>query len=202
MPDFDNEQSRFDSKEYRLWDGIMSEYNNEQPDEQPKEYKSVGGWLLLLCISLTIVAPIHSLYDLITSHELNVQLIVLDPDIESLINISIVLYVVVTVLSVRAGIALWKIKPRAVKIAKNYLLILFVYSIISILLTLMTKQISEEKIDLIADVDKSQIRPLISFVIWYWYLSVSKRVKATYSNHTSPEGAQSTSSESENIESN
>lgn len=44
------------------------------------------------------------------------------------------LSVFLTIMSIRAGLALWAIKPKAVQIAKNYLLLYLGYSVIASIL--------------------------------------------------------------------
>ena len=153
----------------------MSEFKNEQ-----SEKSGVGGWLLLLCLALAIFSPLRTLYNLITSYNETVSLFNLYPGLRNLLYIDGFLSIAIMILSIRAGIALWTIKLNAVKIAKNYLWIFMGYSVVAIFLPFTAGLPSEANDAMIPEVIKSFVQSLIYFGIWYSYLNVSKRVKATY----------------------
>jgi hypothetical protein len=154
----------------------MSDFN----DIKLRRYDSVGGWLLLLCIALTIGSPIRTLYNLFTGYEPSSMLFEDYPDFKTIYYIDLCLSTLLMALSIRAGIALWKIWPGAVKIAKNYLWIFLGYSIISSILPFMAGLPNEANEIMIPEILKAGMQSVIYFIIWYWYLMVSKRVKATY----------------------
>jgi hypothetical protein len=154
----------------------MTDSNNEQLEH----YKSVGGWLLLLCFALAIGSPLRTLYNLITSYNETSQYFDQFPGLQNLLYIDGFLSVLLMGLSIRAGIALWNIKHGAVKIAKNYFLIFLGYSFIAVFLPFIAGLPSEANDAMIPEVAKGAIQSLFFFGIWYWYLNVSKRVKATY----------------------
>ena len=84
------------------------------------------------------------------------------------------------ILSIRAGIALWTIKQKAVKIAKNYFWIFLAYSVVAIFLPFTAGLPSEANVAMVPEIIKGFLQSLIFFGVWYSYLKVSKRVKATY----------------------
>lgn len=88
-------------------------------NEQLGKYKGVGGWLYLLCFALTIGSPLRTLYNLSTPYNETSQYFDQFPGLQNILYIDGFLSVLLMVLSIRAGIALWSIKPGAVKIAKN-----------------------------------------------------------------------------------
>jgi hypothetical protein len=106
----------------------MSDINNSV---QQEKYKDVGGWLLLLCFGLTIGAPARTLYNLFSSYNETSQYAELFPGLLNIIYIDSIISVLLMVLSVRAGLALWTIKPGAVKTAKNYFLFFLGYAVIA-----------------------------------------------------------------------
>lgn len=152
----------------------------DHKNEQIAGYKSVGGWLLLLCIGLTIGSPLRTFYNLITSYNEISQLFDLFPGLKNLLYVDGLLSTLLMVLSIRAGSALWNIKPGAVKIAKNYLLTFLGYSLVSVFLPFTAGLPSEANDVMVQEVVKGLIQSLLFFGIWYSYLSVSERVKATY----------------------
>jgi Protein of unknown function (DUF2569) len=144
------------------------------------EYKSVRGWLLFFCLNLTIIYPSFfliaivqtvSAYTAFTQFPSSSWLI-----INLIVSISMLLF------SIYAGIALWKTKPNAVKIAKIFLIILFVRYVVSGFLILMVDlRQGKEILTLVFDLSLW----LAHLVGWYVYLYKSKRVKATYAQATS-----------------
>jgi len=157
-----------------------TEYNSEQLGK----YKGVGGWLLLLCFALTINSPLRTLYNLSTSYYETSLYFEEFPGLQNLLYIDGFLSVLLMVFSIRAGIALWSIKPGAVKIAKNYFLIFLGYSVIAVFLPFTAGLPSEANDAMIPEVAKGTIQSLFFFGIWYSYLNVSKRVKATYISYS------------------
>ena len=153
----------------------MSDLKNEQSGKS-----GVRGWLLLLCFALTIGSPLRTLYNLITSYNEIAPLFDFYPGLKNLLYIDVFLSFVIMVLSIRAGIALWTIKQNAVKIVKNYFWIFMAYSVVAIFLPFTAGLPSESNDAMIPEVIKGFVQSLIFFGIWYSYLSVSKRVKATY----------------------
>lgn len=149
-------------------------------NEPMEKYKSVGGWLLFLCVIFTIISPLITIFKLVWSYVQIQELYDVYPGLFNLLLIDSALSLFLIVLGIRAGISLWRIKPGAVKIAKNYLLIFLVYSIIAIFLPFTAGLPSEANSAMIFDVVKGFIKSLIFFGIWYSYLNQSKRVKATY----------------------
>ncbi len=167
----------------------MSDVNNERLEK----YRGVGGWLSLLCFALTIGSPLKTLYSLITSYTETSLYYNQFPGLLILLYIDGFLSVILMVLSIRAGIALWSIKPGAVNIAKNYLLIFLGYSVIAVFLPFTVGLPSEANDIIIPLAAKGAIRSLLFFGIWYSYLNVSKRVKATYKSYTISEESDSIS---------
>ena len=176
----------------------MSDINNEPLEK----YKRVGGWLLLLCFALTIGSPLRTLYNLITSYNQTSPYFDQFPGLQNLLYIDGFLSVVLIVLSIRAGIALWSIKPGAVKIAKNYFLIFLGYSLIAVFLPFTAGLPTEANDAMIPEVAKGAIQSLFYFGIWYWYLNVSKRVEATYKSNSFSEESVNISHELEVSETN
>lgn len=174
----------------------MSDLKNEQ-----SEKSGVGGWLLLLCFALTIGSPLGILYNLITSYDETSTLFDLYPGLQNLLYIDGFLSTVLMLLSIRAGIALWTIKPNAVKTAKNYFWIFLGYSVVAIFLPFIAGLPSEVNVATIPEVIKGFVHSLVYFGIWYSYLDVSKRVKATYNSDISDNISIETETNEEIVES-
>ncbi len=149
------------------------------PEIDPEEYKGVGGWLLLLCIVLTILCPINELCNLYILYKLYPNALVYTGEpievIRTLLRIVIWAFVTIYI-----GFGLWKIRLGAARMAKRFLLFVIVYeAVYAILLTVRPWQpvtLSEARFFI-----KSVVNVLF-FGIWYLYLKKSKRVKATYAS--------------------
>lgn len=137
-------------------------------------YESVGGWLLLLCISLTIISPIRVIYQssinfMIISSFLND----FDPEVKTIVFLEIFVGIAITIYSIITGVFLWQIKANAVKFAKTFFVVFLAYVILAAIVSYIY---TPESIDYI----KNTIGNLLYFSIWYTYLVKSKRVKLTY----------------------
>ena len=148
------------------------------------EYKGVKGWLLLLCVCLTILDPFSAFMTLIAITNATKPYFGQHPGIFRLILIGGICSTCLIVFSIYAGLSLWRIVPNAVTTAKRYLISAFLYSLFSIFLPAMVG-ISEGSFP-----DVAQTSSINNFVVmfylslWYLYLMRSKRVKATYAERT------------------
>lgn len=139
----------------------------------------IRGWLLVLCLSLTLFSPLRSIYELTTTH------IALRPFYHSVSGLSnlfiadIIVSALLIIFAVRAGLMLWLCKPFAVSTAKNYLIILFIMNLLSLSFPFMflEQQLANE---ILPEIIKELFQPLIFVGVWYPYLTISKRVKQTY----------------------
>lgn len=144
-----------------------------------EELRGVGGWLLFFCISLTIISPI--MHVIIAAQALN-NLARARVPIETLLRLGLVgaIYSGLAVFSCFAGVMLWMEKPRAVSVAKAYLLVGAVLPIFLFLaLHLAGIQVHLSRVI---------FRRIVSSAVWYSYLEASRRVKITYGlpSHRSP----------------
>jgi len=157
------------------------------------ELKGVGGWLLFLCISLTILNPLleaaTSLAYLSSINYTESYRIFLDLFYQSkigfLIAVSIISFIVLFSLSLQcfsiyAGYALWAVKNNAVKIAKIYLVTVFIVVVISILLQILSTTASPSHPGNNTDRFFLLRNNFVYPIVWYLYLSFSTRVRATY----------------------
>jgi hypothetical protein len=144
------------------------------------KYKGVGGWLLLFCLSLTLFSPLLTIYNLVSGYNEVSPYFEQFPGLVTVTIVNGMLSIGLMVFSIYAGIALWNIRPGAVKIAKKYLLVFLGCSILAIFIPFMAGLPSKANKTMIGEFVKGAIRSLFYFVIWYSYLNKSKRVKTTY----------------------
>jgi hypothetical protein len=139
-----------------------------QPAE---ELRGVGGWLLFFCISLAVIAPL--MQALIAAKALR-NLATARVPIQTLLRLGSVgaIYSGLAIFSCFAGVMLWMEKPKAVSVAKAYLLVGAVLPI-SLFLVL---HFAGMRIGLFQVIPRRSIYS----VVWYSYLTASRRVKLTY----------------------
>ena len=156
-----------------------------QAKHDPHVKKEVGGWLLVLCFLLTVVNPLltvamlYAVFSLVT-------------DFPKLMGRAILVSAVAVPLmcySIYAGLALWKIKPRATTIAKNYLLAVFFCSLLNSAISLLILMFSSGQARRSAQESFSlsvisTVFTLIGVSVWYSYLNRSTRVGETYGEAT------------------
>ena len=145
----------------------------------------VRGWLLVLCIILTIVSPLIGFYNLVTSFKELSPFFILYRGLRNTVYIHGFLNVIVIILTIRAGIALWTIKQNAVKIAKNYFWIGLVYSVVVGILPFFAGLPAETNAAMVPELIRELAQALIFFSVWYTYLCKSERVKSTYYSESS-----------------
>lgn len=138
------------------------------------KYDNVGGWLLLLCISLTILSPLRIIY----INSINILTIIsfldqFDKGVQNLIIFETIVGISIGIYGFLAGYHLWKINPNAVKFAKTFFLVFLGYIILTAVFSSIVNTESNNYI-------KSTIGNLFYFTIWYLYLINSERVKKTH----------------------
>jgi hypothetical protein len=138
--------------------------------------QGVEGWLLFLCVSLTIVAPlfdlkigIKALTNMITSRSLTLF------TASRLASVAAV-YLGLALYSFMAGLRLWLLKPNAPHFARIFL-ILSTTTVITLYTILYAAGVH-------VDILRIVFGRSVFLVVWYSYLQTSRRVKATY-----PQGA-------------
>jgi len=138
----------------------------------------VSGWLLVLCLILTVSYPALTLYrifshtipSLIAAHALNRIL---------LLSVYSLVFIAMSGLSVVAGVRLWLVKPDAVRFARGYLVTSLIaniaYFMFWIIVMRPTTQLAFAQMGWY-----HVVGPVAAVALWYSYLEHSKRVRATY----------------------
>jgi hypothetical protein len=145
--------------------------------EDLNKYYGVTGWLLFFCISFGIFFPIGKIsipgqdFALFSKYFDQFTKLKLAADINLFFGF------IQAILGFKAGLALYKIKPKAVEQAKKYLLFCLGLSIISLILILWALDYNGEWFYMTGN--NLLVQSLFTLV-WYSYLNKSKKVKATY----------------------
>jgi len=146
----------------------------------PPRYKGVGGWLLLFCISLTILNPLATLFYVVLSLPDTSGLFGPPPALRTVIMIDAFafLHVAVALFGIYAGIRLWRGASGAVRTARTFLWCVLAYAALAIFLPFLAGRPDEATI---AEVVMSTTQSICYVAIWQQYLNKSERVRATYS---------------------
>ena len=140
----------------------------------------VRGWLLVLCLMLTVVGPLISTW-LVTD-----EYLAFAPDfassrgLQAAIFVSIALTACSVAFGVYAGLRLWSIRPGAVNTAKHALLLGLAVDIVTTVLQIAAGPTSTAQARVLHEVTMSLIPSLIFFTVSFAYLNRSTRVHATY----------------------
>jgi Protein of unknown function (DUF2569) len=137
-----------------------------------RKYQGVRGWLLFFCITLTIGVPIGAfLANSQTAGSLS-QYFTRVPHLREFCTTLYVLNFALALYGVIVGVMLWRVRPGAVAAVKLFLWCVLIFSIGVMFLPAVFG----------LPVGTVFVKPggIGYFLVWYFYLKKSKRVKATF----------------------
>jgi hypothetical protein len=136
----------------------------------------IKGWLLFLCVSMTILTPLFALGQM--TSEWRDTKIYFDaiPNLKNAVMLEITAMTAITIFSIFSGVQLWTRKPNAVVIAKRFLIAQLAYGLI--VPWVMVAMLSLP--GMAPQAIKIAFHSIVYIVIWYPFLMKSKRVKATF----------------------
>jgi hypothetical protein len=148
--------------------------------ETTTELSGVKGWLLLLCLLLTVFDPFVVLASLFVFSEGAKDAYDLHPEVFRVILVSGVVGIGLAVFSMYTGFSLWKVAPKAVAVARRYLVTAGVSSVFLLVLPVLLGA-SRDPGGVIAQESILNTLFTLGYVaVWYAYLARSKRVRVTY----------------------
>lgn len=142
-------------------------------------YTSVGGWLLFLCVSLTILTPLLNFSTIMTELKDANAVSAYYPDIYQAVMVEVVFTLIMIAASVYVGASLWSIRPQAVFKAKLFLGVLPFFTLLGIFLTYLLLPAVGQSVFAKQSIF-TVVRAFIYSGIWFFYLSNSQRVAETY----------------------
>jgi hypothetical protein len=153
----------------------MSTQAPSRQDEHRTELYGVRGWLLVLCIYLAIVMPLIAILGAVGA----LQLAIRAPDLRVALLSVAVIEILLASFAAYAGLALYRTRANAVKIAKAYFITIIVLSILGwgMLATAQTQSAGPFKG---LGITIAVSWPAILSVAWLVYLQRSKRVRANF----------------------
>jgi len=143
----------------------------------------VKGWLLLLCLILTLVNPVASICNLYSSFKITSPFFNVYPGLRVITITDVVLSMGIVCFSIYAGISLWRIRPNGVAIAKAFLLTFMGYAVTANILPFLAGLPANANEAMTAQAFIGVLRSAIFVFVWYIYLVKSKRVRATFPDH-------------------
>jgi hypothetical protein len=147
-----------------------------------REYAQVRGWLLFLCIVLSVVIPISSALELIATWQLEREVAALAPGVTTIAWLHSALLVLIAFLGFIAGVVLWLRRHRAVAIA-HVCLVAILCATVTMLGVLLVVDIPQSVREaLVRQEVRATIRTAVFVVVWFTYLLRSYRVKRTYAS--------------------
>jgi hypothetical protein len=144
------------------------------------QYYGVSGWLLLLCVGLTIIGPLMRLGNIGNNFAELGKLGGRFPSLTTVVYIENAFGLILLALSIYAGISLWSVAYNAVYKAKIFFIVQVLLSIFDFFLVLMAG-FPEPAFSIAMKAGLIGIvQSLIYAGIWTSYLNNSKRVHSTY----------------------
>lgn len=144
------------------------------------QYRGVGGWLLLLCVGLTIIGPLMRLKEIGSTIVELPRISAVLPSLVTVIYVESIFSLIIAAFSVYAGYSLWAVKPNAVYKAKAFLISLVIFAVFDLFLIYMTELPAAVSNEAIASGIFGLVQAVLYAGIWFAYLTQSKRVRATY----------------------
>jgi hypothetical protein len=141
-------------------------------------YRGVRGWLLFFVLSLTVFTPLLQAY--IIYSEKQSYNATPSPLLLSVLAIDWAMRGILIVFGLYAGIELWQMKPKAVQIAKAYLVAICIQQLVLLAVGIWIASRVASSPDFISSLILQPLRSFCYVVIWHLYLTKSKRVAATY----------------------
>lgn len=154
-----------------------------EPDPVEEAHRpKVGGWLLFFCVGQTILLPLVSIGRFSMEWTEASPSFEAFPIIRTAFLIDGLMSVGIVGFAVYAGARLWGRARGAVKLAKSSLVLQLVYAFAAgfIPMVLLSDLGPAVRDAMTQEWTKGITRTLVSFAIWFTYLSRSQRVKQTF----------------------
>lgn len=164
---------------------IVQEKSDTSPLIDAPSPKGVGGWLLLFCVTLTILSPLANLAQ-ISGIWLQAESALNEfPTLKLAILWENTGRIVLVIYGFIVGCMLWSGNPNGREIAKTFLLIrIFGFIGIEFIAVLIMGDLpTEVSAHVVGSALGAVFRNLIVFLIWWFYFKKSKRVRNTYGAH-------------------
>ena len=168
----------------KLEKDVSKEIRKASAKSRKENAKVVEFWTGMLCILLIILNPmvlfLKLFLQIFISDSLSGQNI--PPYLATIFNLELLSIIGLTILSVRAGIKLWKFAPNAVKIAKIFLILVVVFFIIdAFALRAVFSNINNQSVSNLLKLNNQfLLNAIVYCFFWFTYLSTSRYIRDSY----------------------
>lgn len=151
-----------------------------EPDESA-QYKGVGGWLLIYCILFTLIYPFMAASSLIDNYQKASSNFQLVEGLLTFLLINTGLRAYIVIFSMHTGIALWTLRPHALRTAYRFFFVYLLFITISVILLFVIPQWEPEDYEVLIPITLREVSAgLLYLAAIFLYLKYSRRVRATY----------------------
>ncbi len=148
--------------------------------EDARSMRGVRGWLLVLCLMLTVVGPAISVWIVGREFDALAARFATSRGAQWATIVSIALTTCSVLFGIYAGVRLWTIKPQAVRVAKAALLFGLAVDVCTTTISTVLGTVSPADNELLDVVLLNLAPSLVFFTVCLAYLNRSRRVEATY----------------------
>ncbi|MCE9658386.1 MAG: DUF2569 family protein [Burkholderiales bacterium] len=143
------------------------------------EHTGVRGWLLVLCLMLTTIGPLISVWLMAHQYDEFAPYLAGSAGLSVVIFVSLILTGCSVAFGAYAGLRLWRIKPNAVATARYALFASLAADIVSTVIAVSALPMHADG-PLLRQVEIDLVPSLLFFTVCLAYLNRSSRVRATY----------------------
>ncbi len=149
------------------------------PPDKPST-TGVHGWLLVLCLMLTVVGPVISVWIVGREFDALAARFVTSRGAQWAMIVAIASTTCSTLLGIYAGLRLWAIKPQAVRVARAALAVGLAVDVCTTAISTILATAAPADGALFYDILRNLAPSLVFFTGCLAYLNRSRRVEATY----------------------
>jgi hypothetical protein len=143
-------------------------------------YRGVRGWLLVLCLMLTVIGPLVCAWLMANEYSAFAPYFAASVGLQAAVLVSLAITASSVAFGVYAGLRLWLIRPRAVTTAKQALLLGLGADIVTTMIDVAAGPSPDAADRLLWQFTFNLAPSLIFFTLCFAYLNRSIRVRATY----------------------
>lgn len=157
------------------------EANSQTVLSNKTELVGVGGWLFLFALQLTVLTPLWSLINMVADIKEYAPIIDAFPSLLTGIVINTIMTTSLLGYGIYCGVLIFKEKSQAIMMAKRYLVAFILYAVIEYPIIIGLSGLpSEANRIILSEAVGVFFKALIYVIIWYLYLTKSKRVENTF----------------------
>ena len=149
----------------------------------------VGGWLLFFAITLLVINPGMRLVGIVSSFGPVAAIASQYPRFTIIFSIVLALDVAMLVWSIAAGVALLRVRPYAVRLAKWFLIVNPIVLFVAAVAFGYSDLPAKARDAMNMDAANQCSRTLVYTIVWSIYLRRSRRVKETFAPRAPPVSA-------------